>query len=87
MYVHDRLIDEEIDFHTTKIRRAFRHSIPFLKDFWEPVSIGVKVVLLVEDDTTGKHLYPYIESRTLRVYTYVHYGQVNEEMDFRIIEN
>jgi hypothetical protein len=23
-----------------------------LKDFWEPTSVGVRVVLLVEDDTT-----------------------------------
>jgi hypothetical protein len=40
-----------------------------LKDFWEPMSIGVKVILLVEGDIVGKHLHPYIESRTLRVNT------------------
>jgi hypothetical protein len=33
------LINEEVDFHTTKIRRAFRRSVPFLKDFWEPMSV------------------------------------------------
>jgi hypothetical protein len=35
------------------------------------VSVGVKVVLLVEKDIMGKHLHPYIESRTLRVFVYV----------------
>ena len=30
--------------------------------------VGVRVVLLVEDDAMGKHLHPYIESETLRVY-------------------
>ena len=71
VYVYDsyRHINEEMDFHTIKIRRAFRYSVLFLKDFWEPTSVSVKVVLLVEDDTMGKHLYLYIESRTLRVYT------------------
>ena len=46
------LINEEVDFHTTKIRRAFRRSVPFLKDFWELMSVGVKVVFLVEHDMT-----------------------------------
>ncbi len=63
------LINEELDFHTIKIRRAFRRSVPFLKDFREPMSVGVKVILLVEGNTVGKHLHPYIESRTLRVHT------------------
>ena len=27
--------NEKVDYHITKIRRAFRHSVPFLKDFWE----------------------------------------------------
>jgi hypothetical protein len=40
-----------------------------LKDFWEPMSVGVKVVLSVEGNTMGKHLHPYVESRTLRVHT------------------
>ena len=46
------LINEEVDLHTTKIQRAFRRSVPFLKDFLEPMSVGVKVVFLVEHDTT-----------------------------------
>ena len=33
------------------------------------MSVSVKVILLVEDNTTGKHLYSYIELRTLRVRT------------------
>jgi hypothetical protein len=66
----------------TKIRRAFRRSVPFPKDFWEPMSIDMTVELLVKDDITDKHLHPYIESRTLRVYMYVYYGQVDKEMDF-----
>jgi hypothetical protein len=64
-----RLINEELDFHTIKIRRVFWRSVPFLKDFGEPMSVGVKVILLVEGHTVGKHLHPYIESRTLRVHT------------------
>ena len=40
------------------------------------------VVLLVKDDITDKHLHPYIESRTLRVYMYVYYGQAVKETDF-----
>ena len=45
-------INEKIDSHVTEIRRAFRRSVPFLKDFWEPMSVNVRVVLLVEDDLT-----------------------------------
>jgi hypothetical protein len=36
----------------TEIRRAFRRSIPFLKNFWEPMSVNVRVVLLVGYDKT-----------------------------------
>ena len=46
------------------------------------MSVDMMVVLLVKDDITDKHLHPYIESRTLRVYMYVYYGQVDKEMDF-----
>jgi hypothetical protein len=45
-------INEKIDSHITKIRRAFRRSVPFLKDFWEPMSVNVRVVLLVGYDKT-----------------------------------
>jgi hypothetical protein len=69
VYVHGGLINKEIDFHTIKNSTSLSALDSILKDFWEPMSIGVKVVLLVEDDIMGKHLYPYIESRTLRIYT------------------
>ena len=54
VYVHDgyKHTNEEMDSHTTKIRRAFRHLVPFWKFFWEPMSVDVKVILLVEDDKT-----------------------------------
>jgi hypothetical protein len=69
--------------HTTKIQRAFRPTVPFVaKILGEPMLVDVRVILLVEDDMTDKHLHPYIESRTLRVYMYVYYRQVNKEMDF-----
>ena len=58
-----------------------------LKIFWEPTSIDVRVVLLVEDDTMGKHLHPYIESRTLRVNTYVHSGLIDKEIGLHISKN
>jgi hypothetical protein len=45
-------INEKIDSHITEIRRAFRRSVPFLKDFWEPMSVNVRVVLLVRHDET-----------------------------------
>ena len=32
------------------------------------MSVGVRVILLVEDDTMDKRLRPYIESETLRSY-------------------
>ena len=47
MYVHGGPFDEEVDFHTTKILTSLSALGPILKDFGEPVSIGVKVVLLV----------------------------------------
>jgi hypothetical protein len=47
-----RCINEKLDSHITEIRRAFRRSIPFLKDFWEPMSVNVRVILLVRYGTT-----------------------------------
>jgi hypothetical protein len=47
-----RCINEKLDSHITEIRRAFRRSIPFLKNFWEPMSVNVRVVLLVGYDKT-----------------------------------
>ena len=71
MYVHYgyRLINKEIDSHITKNLTSLSVFGSILeKIFWEPMSVGVKVVLLVEDDAMGKHLHPYIGSETLRVY-------------------
>ena len=53
------------------------------------MSVGVRVILLVEDNTMGKYLHPYIESGTLRVYVYVHdgHGCVNKEIDFHTLKN
>jgi hypothetical protein len=31
------------------------------ENFWEPMSIGVKVILLVGGDTMGEYLHPYTE--------------------------
>jgi hypothetical protein len=49
------------------------------------MSVDVRVVLLVEGDTMGEYLHPYIELRTLRVYTGMYimvYGLINKEVDF-----
>jgi hypothetical protein len=40
----------------------------YFENFGEPM-LGVRVILLVEDNTMGKYLHPYIESGTLRAYT------------------
>jgi hypothetical protein len=58
MYMTDTIVlNEKLDSHITEIRRAFRRSVPFLKDFWKPMSVNVRVVLLVGDDTT---MYTYL---------------------------
>jgi hypothetical protein len=75
--------------HHQKFDEPFGVRFYFGKNFWEPMSVGVRVVLLVEDDAMGKHLHPYIESRTLRVNMYVHYGYrlINKEIDSHITKN
>jgi hypothetical protein len=50
-------INEKIDSHITEIRRAFWRSVPFLKDFWEPMSVNVRVVLLVGVRQDYVHVY------------------------------
>jgi hypothetical protein len=65
---------QEMDSHITKNLTSLSAFGSILKNFWEPMSVDVRVILLVEDNTMGKYLHPYIESRTLRVYMYVHYG-------------
>jgi hypothetical protein len=39
------------------------------KNFWEPMSISVKVILLVGGDIVGEYLHPYTELGTLKVNT------------------
>jgi hypothetical protein len=51
------------------------------------MSVGVRVVLLVEDDAMGKHLHPYIGSETLRVYMYVHSRLIDKEIGFHTSKN
>ena len=73
MYVHNghERINKEIDSHTTKIRRAFRSLVPFWKILGESMLVDVRVILLVEGDTTGEYLHPHIELETLRIYTVI----------------
>jgi hypothetical protein len=53
-----------------KFDRPFNARFYFLeKILGEPILVDVRVILLVENDKMGKHLHPYIELRTLRVYT------------------
>ena len=80
------LINEELDFHITKIWWVFRRLVPLLKVFffWEPMSVDMRVVLLVEGDTMGKHLHPYIEFKNSWG-SHMH-GLINEEMDFHTIK-
>ena len=76
-------------FTLLKIDELFGIRFHFKKPFffWEPMSVGVRVILLVEDNTVGKYLHPYIESGTLRAYACMYTTQVNEEIDSHITEN
>jgi hypothetical protein len=65
------LINKEIDFHITKNSTSLSAFGSILKDFWEPMSVDVRVILLAEGDTMGEYLHPYIELETLRVYMHV----------------
>jgi hypothetical protein len=56
-------------FTLPKFEEPFGTRFHFEKIFWEPMSVGVRVVLLVEDNTMDKHLHPYIESGTLKACT------------------
>ena len=75
MYVHYDygLINKEIDFHITKNSTslsALGSIFYFFKDFWEPMLVDMRVIiLLVEADTVGEYLHPYTELGTLKVYT------------------
>ena len=48
------------------------------------MSVDMRVVLLVEGDTMGKHLHPYIEFKNSWG-SHMH-GLINEEMDFHTIK-
>ena len=81
MYVHDgyRCINKEIDSHITKILTSLLALGSILKNFWEPMSVGVKVVLLVEDDKT---LYiPCRAKNSWGSHVQDGYKCINEEMD------
>jgi hypothetical protein len=60
--------------HHQKFDEPFGVRFHFGRIFWEPMSVGVRVVLLVKDDAMGEHLYPYIGAETLRVYICVDTG-------------
>jgi hypothetical protein len=55
-------------FTLSKFDEPFGVQFHF-ENFWEPMSIGVKVILLVEGDIVGEYLHPYTELGTLKVNT------------------
>ena len=59
-------------FASSKIDEPFGVQSHFLNDFWELTLVGVKVVLLVGDDTMGEYLHPYTEFGALEVYTHMY---------------
>jgi hypothetical protein len=67
MYMVDKSTKRWI-LTSLKIDEPFGPRFHFGKIFREPMSVGVRVILLVEDNTMGKYLHPYIESGTLRAY-------------------
>jgi hypothetical protein len=48
VYVHSGIVNQKIGFHTTGNSTSLSAFGSILKIFWEPVSIGVKVVFLVD---------------------------------------
>ena len=53
MYVYSGIVNKEIGFHTIGNSMSLSALGSILKDFWEPVSIGVKVVFLVDGQHNG----------------------------------
>jgi hypothetical protein len=53
MYVNNGIVNKEIGFHTIGNSTSLSALGSILKDFWEPVSIGVKVVFLVDRQHDG----------------------------------
>ena len=83
MYTMDKST-KKWTFTSPKIDKPFGVRFHFGKIFWEPMSVGVRVVLLVEDDAMGKHLHPYIEFKNSWG-SHMH-ELINEEMDFHTIK-
>ena len=75
VYMHMYMVDKSTKrwiLTSLKIDEPFGPWVHFEKPFfffWEPMLVGVRVILLVEDNTMGQHLHPYIESGILRAYT------------------
>jgi hypothetical protein len=53
VYVHSGIVNKEIGFHTNGNSTNLSALGSILKGFWEPVSIGVKVVFLVDGQHNG----------------------------------
>jgi hypothetical protein len=53
MYAHSGIVNKEIGFHTIGNLTSLSALGSILEDFWEPVSIGVKVVFLVDGQHNG----------------------------------
>ena len=68
MYVHSGIVNEEIGFHTLGNSTSLSTLGSILKDFWEPMSISVKVLLLVRRDEILYDLIEFKDSWGLRTY-------------------
>jgi hypothetical protein len=53
VYVRSGVVNKEIGFHTIGNSTSLSALGSILKGFWEPVSIGVKVVFLVDRQHDG----------------------------------
>jgi hypothetical protein len=54
VYVHSGIVNQEIGFHTTGNSTSLSAFGSILKIFWrEPMSVGVKVVFLVDGQHNG----------------------------------
>jgi hypothetical protein len=74
-----------MDSHTTQNSTSLSAFGSILKDFWEPTSVDVRVILLIEYDKT---LYIPVEFETLGVFMcmYMTIMRINKEMDSHIIK-
>ncbi len=66
------LVNEEMGFRTIKILMSLSAFGSILKNVLEPMSAGVKVILLGGHDTTGEYLHPYTELGAPKVYVYMY---------------